>query len=224
MRKATRSFRVCVVEANPNAAGAAPLLDYMSSLPYKIDPKCAPGAYYILNNYNPGYFGNGKCAFGDPKTTPFTIPPSTVPNIGNELLEEECLVQVLRGPAGIFTSTNPWSHSTGDVHEHLQLLPVFDHVHGEPDSADRAPKDTTDLYSDIEAGTLPAVSWVKPSGLVDGHPASSKLDLYEGFVKKIVDMVQANKDLWASTAIFVTFDEGGGYYDSGYVQPLVFLR
>ena len=25
------------------------------------------------------------------------------------------------------------------------------------------------------------------------------------------------------TAIFITFDEGGGYYDSGYVQPLDFF-
>jgi phospholipase C len=35
--------------------------------------------------------------------------------------------------------------------------------------------------------------------------------------------VQANPQLWASTAIIVTFDEGGGYYDSGYVQPLDFF-
>jgi phospholipase C len=61
---------------------------------------------------------------------------------------------------------------------------------------------------------------VKPSGLVDGHPASSKLDLFEGFTKKIIDAVRANPLLWNDTAIFITFDEGGGYYDSGYVQPL----
>jgi phospholipase C len=36
-------------------------------------------------------------------------------------------------------------------------------------------------------------------------------------------MVQANPDLWSTTAIFVTVDEGGGYYDSGYVQPLDFF-
>ena len=84
-------------------------------------------------------------------------------------------------------------------------------------------QDTTDLYSDIQNNTLPAVSFVKPSGLVDGHPASSKLDLFEGFTKKIVDMVQANPKVWADTAILVTFDEGGGYYDSGYVQPVDFF-
>jgi phospholipase C len=37
---------------------------------------------------------------------------------------------------------------------------------------------------------------------------------------KIVNAVQANPKLWNSTAIFITVDEGGGYYDSGYIQPL----
>jgi phospholipase C len=84
-------------------------------------------------------------------------------------------------------------------------------------------KDTTDLYAAIEAGNLPAVSYVKPSGWTDGHPNSSKLNLFEGFVEKIVEGVKANSKLWAETAIFITFDEGGGYYDSGYVQPLDFF-
>src|SRR4030088_2307545 len=81
-------------------------------------------------------------------------------------------------------------------------------------------QDTTALYQGIKNGTLPAVSYVKPDGWLDGHPASSKLNLFEGFVKKIWDDVQANRKLWESTAIIVTFDEGGGYYDSGYIQPL----
>jgi phospholipase C len=81
-------------------------------------------------------------------------------------------------------------------------------------------QDTANLYADIQNDTLPAVSIVKPSGLVDGHPSSSKLDLFEGFAKKIVDAVQAKPELWKDTAIFITEDEGGGFYDSGYVQPL----
>jgi phospholipase C len=83
-------------------------------------------------------------------------------------------------------------------------------------------QDTLNLYADIANGTLPAVSFAKPSGFVDGHPASSKLDLFEGFTKKIVDMVQASP-YWKDTAIIITEDEGGGYYDSGYIQPLDFF-
>ena len=36
-------------------------------------------------------------------------------------------------------------------------------------------------------------------------------------------MLQANPKLWANTAVFITMDEGGGYYDSGYVQALDFF-
>jgi len=69
---------------------------------------------------------------------------------------------------------------------------------------------------------LPAVSYVKPSGWVDGHPNSSKLNLFEGFVKEIVDGVKANPKLWADTPSWY-LRRGGGYWDSGYVQPLDFF-
>jgi phospholipase C len=81
-------------------------------------------------------------------------------------------------------------------------------------------KDTLDLYDAIAKGNLPAVSYVKPSTFNDGHPASSRLDLFESFAKRIIEQVKSNDELWESTAILVTTDEGGGYYDSGYVQPV----
>jgi phospholipase C len=81
-------------------------------------------------------------------------------------------------------------------------------------------KDTLDLYDAIAKGDLPAVSWVKPSTFNDGHPASSKVDLFESFARKIIDAVRSNEELWENTAILVTTDEGGGFYDSGYVQPV----
>lgn len=59
--------------------------------------------------------------------------------------------------------------------------------------------------------------------LLDGHPASSKYGLFEGFTRKIIDAVRNNPKVWASTAIFITNDEGGGYYDSGYIQPIDFF-
>ena len=81
-------------------------------------------------------------------------------------------------------------------------------------------RDVNDLYDAIAKGNLPAVSWVKPSTFNDGHPASSKFSIFEAFSKKIVEQVQSNQELSDSTAILITTDEGGGYYDSGYVQPL----
>jgi phospholipase C len=84
-------------------------------------------------------------------------------------------------------------------------------------------RDVTDLFADLQSGNLPAVSYVKPDGTMDGHPASSKWTLFEAFAKNIVDLAQANPDLWKTTAILITVDEGGGYYDSGFIQPVDFF-
>jgi len=70
-------------------------------------------------------------------------------------------------------------------------------------------RDVTDLFADLTNGTLPAVSYVKPDGTMDGHPATSKFILFEAFVDNIITLAQSNKEQWAETAIFVTVDEGG---------------
>jgi phospholipase C len=217
--------------SDSDAPGVAAVLTYLSSLPYQVDPKCDPGHYYLLNNYNPGYFGDGSNAYLDHNVnnTPFTIPPVNQRSIADVLLENSVSWKYYG---------DQWNAYLGDKYQlnfgtvgkasdqYCNICNPFQYqqqVMGDPNVRTAHLKDTTDLYNDIKAGTLPAVSYVKPSGWVDGHPASSKWNLFEGFVKKIVDEVQSNKELWATTAIFVTVDEGGGYYDSGYVQALDFF-
>ena len=58
---------------------------------------------------------------------------------------------------------------------------------------------------------------------MDGHPNSSKWSLFEAFAGNIINLAQSNPEQWAETAIFVTVDEGGGYYDSGVIQPVDFF-
>jgi phospholipase C len=217
--------------ADPTQPGVASVVSYLQSLPHPIDPHCEVGHYYLLNNYNPGYFGNGNNAFTDTSgdNTVFTIPPSSTKSIGDSLLAAKISwkyygdqwdnyvpdpYQLNYGAIGSATDEycnicNPFQYDTSIM---ANAAVRTAHI-----------QDTANLYADIANNALPAVSFVKPSGLVDGHPSSSKLDLFEGFVKKIVDAVQANPAVWADTAIFITFDEGGGYYDSGYVQPLDFF-
>jgi phospholipase C len=85
-------------------------------------------------------------------------------------------------------------------------------------------KDVVDnLFSDIETGNLPAVAFVKPDGGLQGHPGSGKVSLLEEFIQNIVDRTKANPKLFAETAIIVSFDESGGLYDSGFIQPLDFF-
>jgi phospholipase C len=84
-------------------------------------------------------------------------------------------------------------------------------------------QDTKQLYIDIADNELPAVSFVKPSKYNDAHPTSSTPALYEAFVDNILVQIDANPVLRRNTAVFITFDEGGGYYDSGSLQPLDFF-
>ena len=52
---------------------------------------------------------------------------------------------------------------------------------------------------------------------------ASKLDLYEAMLQKVLDTLDSNPGLEAQAAVLITFDEGGGYYDSGFIQPLDFF-
>jgi acid phosphatase len=79
------------------------------------------------------------------------------------------------------------------------------------------------FYQDVSQGTLPAVSYVVPKNLDSGHPGYSAPPRYEVFIKDLIARVQANPELWQSTAILVTTDEGGGYFDTGRIQNLDFF-
>ena len=205
--------------------GVPAVVNYLTALPNPIRPNCDPSHYYLLNNYNPGYFGDGSNAYTDNNNanTVFTVPPSSVRNIGDELLQYNVSFAYYGDQFDRYLQ-DKYEQNPLDVYCNIcNFFQYSTSIMTNPQVRTAHLKDTIDLYSAIQSGNLPAVSYVKPSGLVDGHPASSKLDLFEGFVKKIVDQVQANPTLWASTAIFVTFDEGGGYYDSGYIQPVDFF-
>ena len=219
------SYTACADTTQP---GVAPIVSYLQSLPTPINPRCEAGHYYLLNNYNPGYFGNGNNAYTDENAnnTPFTIPPSSTPSIGDDLIANNVSWKYYGDQWNAYVP-DPYQlnyYAAGAAtDEYCNICNPFQYdtsIMSNPTLVAAHIQDTANLYSDIAAGTLPAVSIVKPSGLVDGHPSSSKLNLFEGFSKKIIDAVQANPALWADTAILITEDEGGGYYDSGYIQPV----
>ena len=251
--------------SDPTQKGVGEIVSYLRSI--NIDPRCQPGHYYLLNNYNPGYFGRGENAYTDTSAgnTIFTIPPSSTPSIGDDMIAHHiswkyygdqwvdyagagdpgnpkklppCAVPTL-SYKNCYIPEDPYTFNYGPVgdpnylngepivyaDEYCNICNPFQYdtsIMANPSVRQAHIQDTIDLYDDIQQGTLPAVSIVKPSGLTDGHPASSKLDLFEGFTKKIIDMVQKSP-YWNDTVIFITEDEGGGYYDSGYVQPLDFF-
>ena len=72
-------------------------------------------------------------------------------------------------------------------------------------------QDTEHLYQAARAGTLPAVSWVIPNHDTSEHPPQSITD-GQAYVTRVVNAIMRGPD-WDSTAIFISWDEMGGFYD-----------
>ncbi len=73
-------------------------------------------------------------------------------------------------------------------------------------------KDVNDFLAALQNGTLPAVSYLKPIGEDDEHSGYAAVDSSE---QNTVRWIQAimNSPYWQDTAIFVTYDDFGGFYD-----------
>ena len=220
------NFTECGDTSEP---GVKAIRDYLASLPYSPNPNCQPEHFYMINNDAPGFLPDGTVdtagiARGG------SIPPISVRTIG-EALNEKNISWAYYG--GAYNAAVAFQHDPSSTNPLVQIGQAYCNICNFEsyataimgDSAQRAAhiKDATDFFAAIDNNDLPSVSYVKPDGLLDGHPASSKLDLFEGMTEKILDHLKANPELLSKTAFIVTFDEGGGYYDSGYMQPIDFF-
>jgi phospholipase C len=208
--------------------GIAPIVSYLATLPWHPASRCASGRYYGINNMSPGILPNGRLDTASVETGS-KVPPSSLRTIGDALNEKgiswayygggyDAAVRVANGsnvPLDILRGINycdicnPFGYASSIAGNRAQRAA---HI-----------KDAIDFFQALDQGDLPAVSYVKPDSIVDGHPASSTLDLFEAMTENIVDKLKRNPELFNETALFVTFDEGGGYWDSGFIQPLDFF-
>src|ERR1700688_1659819 len=197
--------------SDPSQAGIAAITEYLSALPYAVQTRCDAGAYWQAVNVNPAFTPKGTVQTG------LVVPPTMQQSIGDVLTAQNIPWKYYGGGYNASGTARPLNGSYCNIcnpFEYESVYPsmVADHM-----------RDVTDLFTDLTNGTLPAVSYVKPDGVMDGHPNSSKWSLFEAFAQNIIQLAQSNPEQWAETAIFVTVDHGGGFYDSGCVQPVDFF-
>jgi phospholipase C len=92
-------------------------------------------------------------------------------------------------------------------------LPYFDTVRQDHQLSDIAP--LHDLFTALASNTLPSVSWIVPSDKVSEHPPSL-ITNGQAYVTALINSIMRSR-AWDSTAIFLCWDDWGGFYD--HVKP-----
>lgn len=76
-------------------------------------------------------------------------------------------------------------------------------------------KDTSHFFRDLDRGTLPSVAWIIPNNRYSEHPPAL-VSTGQAYVTGLVNAVMRSR-YWDSTAIFLSWDDWGGFYD--HVRP-----
>jgi phospholipase C len=216
------AFTNCSDDTQP---GVQPIMSYLQALPYPPfnNGNCASNHWYQLNNDYPNYTTMGTIISNQdvnefPAGPAFSIGPQTIPTVGDALSAHNISWRYYGGGFNV-AANDPPSNSL-----YCAICNGFQYATSIMTTSLRQNLvDLEQFYSDVTANQLPAVTFLKPDVLLDGHPGTSTPALFEAFVRKIVNSVRANKQLWSDTAILITFDESGGLYDSGYIQPIDFF-
>ena len=89
-------------------------------------------------------------------------------------------------------------------------LPWFDTVKADNQLGNI--QNVNNFYAQAQKGTLPAVSWVVPSSALSEHPPA-RVSAGSAYVTSLINAVMRGPD-WSSTAIFLAWDDWGGFYDN----------
>jgi phospholipase C len=97
------------------------------------------------------------------------------------------------------------------------LRPSSPEMIGKTDQANHM-YDISDFFTSLNAGSMPAVSYVKAPVYQYGHPSSSDPLTEQGFIVETINAIQKSR-FWKDTAIVIVWDDSDGWYD--HVMPPV---
>ncbi len=201
----------------PNYWNYADLYVLQDRLFESIASYSLPAHLYKLAAQSGGYTG-----YNQPLPTEFDFPEIT------ELLTSSSITWNYFTTTGNTTDANGQTIGTpkeqedeADKYTYWNPLPAFPKVQNDPAQRSRL-VDTSVFYADAAAGTLPQVSWIQPyfGSPVSEHPAmgGGRVTAGMAYVTGLVNAVMKSPE-WNSTAIFIAWDDWGGFYD--HVNPPV---
>lgn len=136
------------------------------------------------------------------------VPPQTAPTIGDRLSAKNVTWAWYSGG---------WNDAVAGRPDklfqfHHQAFIYFKNYGDGTDGRKTYLKDETDFMTAVKNNQLPAVSFVKPLGAENEHPGYTDTAQGEKHVAGLIDAIQ-NSPAWKDTAIIITYDENGGFWD-----------
>ncbi|WP_214070670.1 alkaline phosphatase family protein [Mucilaginibacter sp. dw_454] len=142
------------------------------------------------------------------------LPIQTGPNIGDRLTDKGVSWAWYSEGWNDIEAGKPYR---GFTYHHQPIVYFQRYTPGSKDRAEHL-KDETEFLEAAQKGTLPAVSFVKPSGLENEHPGQSSINAGENHAVKLINAV-LNGPNGKDAVIILTYDENGGFWD--HVAPPV---
>ncbi len=136
------------------------------------------------------------------------LPPQNQPTIGDRLSDKAISWAWYAGG---------WDNAVvgrkTDDHFQFHHQPFVYYANYAPHSQARTDhlKDKNQLFTDLK-GRFPQVAFFKPVGSKNQHPGYSTVAEADNEVKEVVDAIRSSS-IWSSTAIIITYDEYGGFWD-----------
>ena len=164
---------------------------------------------------------------GDPRyadLSRYTLPPQTLTTIGDTLSAKGVSWAWYAGAwdAAVLDGTQPPDATRRVIATRADGAPYFVTHHqpfnyfarfapGTPDRAEHL-KDYKELVAGIDQGVLPQVVFYKPQGVLNEHPGYADVLSGDEHIAALLEKIRASP-LWPTSAIIVTYDENGGFWD-----------
>jgi phospholipase C len=169
----------------------------------------------------------GDLNFADPKGTKTggePVPPQTIKTVGDTLSAKSVSWAWYAGSwnAAVADGRRPAEEKRKVIYNREPDSPNFQPHHHPfnyfarfaPGTADRATylKDGEDFLKAIDSGSLPQVTFYKPTGRLNQHPGSSDLATGDSHIADLLEHLRISPQ-WNEMAVIVTYDENGGFWD-----------
>jgi phospholipase C len=109
------------------------------------------------------------------------------------------------------------SPAAGSFDSVVPYFKSYQNKNGQPYKRGIAPTYPDDFMSDLDSNRLPAVSWLLTGAADSEHPGFSGAMNGEVQARIIFEALVNNPSTWQHTALFITYDENGGFFD--HVNP-----